>query len=414
MKKPTPNYNKLIGAIAFVSGTSIGAAMLALPIITGPLGFIPSLIVLFIIWASLFHSAFLFVEISLWMPKEVNFLSMTKKLLGFWGHSVSWVCFLFLLYSLTTAYIAGLSGLLQSIIVPSVLTFVPQWLLCLLPILAFGVLLSKGLWFIDRVNLFFLSFLLANLFYLIFSLIGQVEKVNLSVSHWEHLPMSTSVILTSFGFHIIIPSLANYLNGNPNDLKLSIAVGSCIPLVVYGIWLFSILGTVPLEGEWGLKQGLIHNKPISSLIGYNVVLKAPMATKFAASGFSIAAILTSFFGVALSLYESVKSSIKDFFDSKDNMAQKTPIFAFCLTFFPTWVFSSLGPGVFISGLNWAGAAGVVTLLIVLPSIMVWIGRYHRKIESTFSAPGGKKALILQFILSIILLAMELFCKTPLS
>ena len=101
--------NKLLGSVLLISGTTIGAGMLALPVMTGFGGFIPSLFTLFFMWLFMLATALFFLEVNISMPGETNFITMAEKTLGTWGKVVSWVCYLFLMYSLTAAYIAGSS-----------------------------------------------------------------------------------------------------------------------------------------------------------------------------------------------------------------------------------------------------------------------------------------------------------------
>lgn len=100
-------HSQLIGGILLVSGTTIGAGMLALPVSTGLAGFIPSIILLFVFWLYMTYTAFLMLEVNLWMGPHTNLISMAKNTLGTIGEGVSWLTYLFLLYSLTTAYVAG-------------------------------------------------------------------------------------------------------------------------------------------------------------------------------------------------------------------------------------------------------------------------------------------------------------------
>ena len=99
--------NRLVGGILLVSGTAIGAGMLALPVITSFAGFLPSAIALGICWLFMYITAVLLLEVNLSCPGEPNMISMAGRTLGTAGKLVCWVVYLLLLYSLTAAYIAG-------------------------------------------------------------------------------------------------------------------------------------------------------------------------------------------------------------------------------------------------------------------------------------------------------------------
>ena len=75
---------KLLGGILLIVGTAIGGGMLALPIATAEAGFTNSLILLFLCWFIMTVSAFLVLEVNLWLPANTNIISMSRILLGRW------------------------------------------------------------------------------------------------------------------------------------------------------------------------------------------------------------------------------------------------------------------------------------------------------------------------------------------
>ena len=60
------------------------------------------------------------------------------------------------------------------------------------------------------------------------------------------------LIITSFGFSIIIPSMVNYLNYDAIEAKKVIIYGSLVALVIYLLWEWAILGNLPVIGKYSL------------------------------------------------------------------------------------------------------------------------------------------------------------------
>jgi len=87
--------NRLLGAILLVSGTTIGAGMLALPVITGLAGFIPAILIMTAIWLFMMLTAFYLLEVNLRIKDESNLISMMHKTLGRPGEIISWIVYLF-------------------------------------------------------------------------------------------------------------------------------------------------------------------------------------------------------------------------------------------------------------------------------------------------------------------------------
>ena len=66
----------VIGGMLLVAGSCIGAGMLALPILTGLAGFIPSLSMLLVACLFMTFTSLLLVEINGWFYGPVNIISM--------------------------------------------------------------------------------------------------------------------------------------------------------------------------------------------------------------------------------------------------------------------------------------------------------------------------------------------------
>lgn len=60
------------------------------------------------------------------------------------------------------------------------------------------------------------------------------------------------ILITSFGYASIIPSLRDYFGDDIRSLKRVILLGSLIPLICYIVWDAVIMGVVSREGENGL------------------------------------------------------------------------------------------------------------------------------------------------------------------
>ena len=101
------SWSRPVGASLIVAGTAIGGGILALPIISAKLGFVPMLILMCITWFIMCVSALLTLKINLIIDPGCSFLEMTDHLLGRVGKLLSTLSFLVLFYALLAAYISG-------------------------------------------------------------------------------------------------------------------------------------------------------------------------------------------------------------------------------------------------------------------------------------------------------------------
>lgn len=395
------NKNRLLGGILLVAGTTIGAGMLALPVGTGLSGFVPSIILFIVCWMFMLFTAFLLLEATLWMKEDTNLISIARLTLGRGGEIIGWITYLFLLYALTTAYIAGSGSIvagaihsLTGIVIPDALGSIPM-------LFIFSYFVYKGTAYVDFVNRILMIGLAISYAVIIAFLTPKIEPSKLLHVNWTSLWLAVSLVVTSFGFHIIIPSLTTYLNRNISKLKVALFIGSLIPLFVYIFWETMILGIIPITGENSLEYGYEFGIDGMKLLGQ--LLKDPIIAALAHL-FSFFAILTSFLGVSLSLSDF----LADGFKIKKTSFGKTALYG--LTFVPPIIFTLVNPRAFYSALEYAGGFGVIILLGFLPALMVWFGRYRHGLTSTFKVPGGKPALLLIMVLSLLVVGLEIVHK----
>lgn len=350
--------NRLLGGILLVAGTSIGAGMLALPVVTSFAGFLPSLFSLVLCWLFMFITAHLMLKVNLACPGDANMITMAGRTLGAPGKIACWVVYLLLLYSLTAAYIAGCAPLFLHGMKAIFGEGVPSWSGPLPLLTLFGFFVYFGIKTVDYVNRLLMIGLTLSYVALIVFLPSQVHVNLLSHVDFSASWLAIPVIFTSFGFHIVIPSLSTYLRHDAKKLRQAIAIGSLIPLFVYLAWVFLVLGAVPLpslRSAWEEGQ--------SATIALGAILANPWISTIA-SAFAFFAMITSFLGVSLSLSDFLGDGLKlhRFTWGRE--------LACVITFFPPLLFVLTYTRGFLLALQYAGLF-VAILLGVLPALMAW-------------------------------------------
>lgn len=395
--------NRVLGGILLVSGTSIGAAMLALPVSTGLAGFFPASVLFVVSWLLMTYTAFLILEVNLWMEPDSNMITMAQRTLGLPGQVFAWACYLFLLYTLTTAYLAVGGPVFLKSIERVTGWELPPWLGPIPLLLLFSLTVYRGTAAVDRVNRVLMVGMVIAFVLLVGLVMPEAKMELLARVEWPLILLGVSVVATSFGFHIIIPSLTTYLNRDLSDLKKVILIGSSVPLAVYLIWEGLTLSIIPIEGPHGLMHGYISGDNGALLLAHT--LNFP-SIHIIAQFLLFFAIVTSFLGVSLSLW--------DFLSDGLNISKKGygRIALYVITFVPPLAFTLTNPRAFLTAIEYAGAFGVITLLGLLPAFMVWNGRYQRNIssETSFRTPGGRPALLLVILLSAGVMGIELCNK----
>lgn len=387
----------LFGAVLLITGCCIGAGMLGLPVISSAAGFKPSLLMFLCSWLFMTTTALLLLEVNLWFSDEVSIISMAGRTLGIAGKVVGWVCFLFLFYALGIAYIAGSGELIAEFAQKTMRIDLPQWAGSLLISLVFGAFVYFGTLAVDFFNRSLMAGLVIS--YILLVVLGSpyVDSENLKYQNWSAAALVLPVMIISFGFHNLIPSLTNYLKGDVKRLRMAIILGSSLALMIYLIWEWLILGLAPNNNEGFMQvmdEGNMATEILKNAVGQSWILDV-------AQYFAFFAIVTSFLGNSLSFVDFLSDGLN---------IKKDAIGKFWLCLFvviPPFLLALAYPRIFLIALNYAGAFGAVILFGILPALMVWAGRYHRGFGTHPMIPGGKVVLLGIISFAIWIMVMQL-------
>lgn len=372
---------RTLGGALLIAGTTIGAAMLALPVTVGIAGLFPALFLFVVCWGFMMYTAFLFVEVNHTVGGSANLITMARQTLGRWGEAVAWVFSLALLYALLSAYVSGGGAIFQeetglsSVWGPVVMVGV------------FGFLLFFGIRLVDYINRFLMIGLALSFLLLVGYTLPKCDLSLLLRTTPGYSLVAIPVVITSFGYHVIIPSLAAYLDHDLKKVRFALILGSLAPLVVYVVWLVAILGVVPIGS---LREALISGQPAVVLANLlETLLKNRWIGQLTTLS-SLFAILTSILGVSVSLSDNLADGLR---------IEKSPsgrLLLSLLTFLPPLLFAWFYPRGFVLALSYGGVF-VSVLLGILPALMVWGERYWKRSNTEYHTVGGRCALVITIL-----------------
>jgi tyrosine-specific transport protein len=387
----------VLGGILLIAGSCIGAGMLALPVITGVAGFFPAIVMLFAAWVFMTGTSLLLLEANLAIGHDLSLISIAEKTLGKTGKILCWLLFIFLFYSLSIAYISASGSILQSIVRDLFERDLPPLLGSLLFTVIFGIVIYTGTKPVDYLNRFLMIGLIMAYCVLVFLGSMHIHLSYLFVHHWQYAWGALPILVISFGFHNMIPSLAMYLEGDVKRLRITVLLGGLIPFLIYLIWEAVMLGMIPIEGREGLLMALDKGEVVTE------TLRAAVGKSWIntiAQAFALFAIITSFLAQSLALVDFLADGLKV---SKVGVGR---IVLILLTLVPPFGFAFAYPGVFITALNVAGGFAAVILFGVLPALMVWVLRYKRKIQTALLFPWGRSALVVVLMIATAIFILE--------
>ncbi|MHC5202673.1 aromatic amino acid transport family protein [Myroides sp. LJL119] len=387
---------KFIGSILIVAGTTIGAGMLAMPIISASVGFGFMTLILVGIWFAMCYTSILLVNVYKYNSYKDGLNTLTLKYLGKPGAGVTAIGMLTLMYALVSAYITGGGEILKTNFNNYLGTELSAQTSAILFAVLFGGIIAFGTRVVDISTKLVFSIKLLFLCVVIVMLLPKIQINNLQHTPSNTIPVLATipVIFTSFGFYVVIPSLVKYLEGDLKKLKWVFVIGSSIPLALYLIWELTILGNISSQI---FSQILNQNTGLEGLLNAIRNINDSKLIRISFNIFAAAAILTSFWGVALALLDYIKDLGKAKTYVKNNYS------AIALTFIPPILFALYYPDGFILALGYASIS-LVVLALIMPMLML------KKAQKQV----GKKTTKMQMIafaflwaLSILIIALQI-------
>ncbi|EJL6400095.1 amino acid permease [Vibrio navarrensis] len=386
--------SKIFGSTLIIAGTTIGAGMLALPLASAGIGFSISLMIMVSLWALMSFTALLMVEVHQEAHSNATLHTLAKQILGPKGKLLASFSMLFLFYALCAAYIAGGGAQFA--------TRVTQWfgvqvdgaLATTLFTLLVATIVTIGTSTVDKVNRVLFTLKIVAMIAVLFFLAPNVSQAYLLSMPLEQglVVASIPVIFTSFGFHGSIPAIVRYLDGDTGSLRKAVLFGSLIPLVIYIFWQIVTLGVVK-------QDDLLANSALSGLIAQLAITVHQSQLGTLVGVFADLALLTSFLGVSLGLFEFLGDTLKK------QQENSNRVIAAVVTFTPPLGFALFYPQGFITALGYAAIA-LTVLAIFLPVAMVNKVRKQNP-QRAYRVAGGQVSLLLTSGVGVLIVAAQI-------
>nr|XP_025879390.1 uncharacterized protein LOC4332283 isoform X2 [Oryza sativa Japonica Group] len=203
-------------------------------------------------WAFLVIEALLLVEINVHLRRKkgkdaggdgdgggggqlevISLKSMAQETLGEWGGNLAAAAYLFLSYTSMVAYTSKSGEVLSSVVAG-----VPEPVSGCAFTAALALLIAAGgTGVTDKVNQLLTFVMIGLLLTIEVSAVAFGAGLTLPANtNWEQVPATLPVIIFTLVFHDIAPVICAYLGGDLVRIRLSILVGSIVPLLSLLVW----------------------------------------------------------------------------------------------------------------------------------------------------------------------------------
>ncbi|MGI2258466.1 tryptophan permease [Shewanella sp. GXUN23E] len=402
-----PGGKSLLGGAMIIAGTTVGAGMFSLPVVSAGMWFGYGVILLIGIWFIMLMSGLLLLEANLHFEPGASFDTLTRETLGRFWRIVSGVSIAFVLYILTYAYISGGSSIVNHSL-DNLGIHLPQSVagLVFAGVLASIVMISTKA--VDRITTVMLGGMIITFFLAIGNLLIEIEPAKLLQPDGEavYAPYILAALpfgLASFGYHGNVPSLVKYYGHAASTIIKAIFAGTFLGLVIYICWLVATMGNI---SRTGFIEIIAQGGNMGVLVG---ALQQVMAQQWLSSMltlFANLAVASSFLGVTLGLFDY----LADLFGFDDSMAGRSK--TAMVTFVPPTLMGVLFPNGFLVAIGFAALAACIWAVIV-PGLMAYQTRKMFPDSKSFRVPGGTLVIILVIAFGVLTATCHLLAMAKL-
>lgn len=372
----------LVGGSCIIASVCVGAGMLGLPSASAGAWTVWSILAILLTMVVMTISGWMLLEAFKEYDLKVSFNTVTKELLGKKVNFINNLTVYFVGGILLYAYITSSGLIIQNLL------DIDSKSASVIFVAVFSAFVWHSTRAVDRISVLLILFMILSF---VFGVSGLAANIDTSIlldtisQESQYAPYAMAILpvaLTSFGYHHSVASMRAYY-GEENKAKNAILGGTVIASVLYLLWLTSIFGNLP-RVDFGpvIEQGGNVDVLLSSL---GSVIESEKVSQ-AINSFSMAAILSSFIGVGLGVFDF----LADLFKFEDNRTGRAKTWA--VTFVPPLVLSVLFPFGFVSAIGYAGAAATVWTCII-PALLVRKARKTSGTKDGFRAPGGQPMLM---------------------
>lgn len=378
-----------------IVGTCIGVGILGLPLQTGKAGFIISIIGLSLCWFLMASTGWIMIYRLINGNSVITDMAQVyDRDLGGWAKHLNSLGYILTFYGLIVAHLCGAAMIVITIVpglrdVPNIM----QIITVVYFVLTTYVVLC-GMKTVSKFNVFFALMLFFLFFMMVFKVIPHVSSEHLTHFNLKELPLELPILVTALGFQPVLPSICTHCKEKGVGKKglISIyAIGTGFIFFVNFIWLFAVIGTLPLTSPDhvslidAFNQGLPATVPLAKVIGSNIIT-------FLSMFFSFFVITTSYFGLGIGFLNYMK-------DLSSKYVKRNIFTDFMITFFIPLLVALIYPNAFLKMLDFVGGFGVVIIFGFLPGFLAL---------KKCNAPYIKRLGVFAIIVSAVIFSVEFY------
>lgn len=397
-----PKTTSPLTAIMITAGTAIGAGMFSIPVVSSGMWFLWTVVAMLVIWFINYLCAIYLLEVNVTFERGANFETISKSLFGSVWSKLIVLGIAFLMYILIYAYYSAFASIASTSFGLGNMEG-GRWISSFLSLI-FGLFLALIIWlgtkWVGWISTILVVGIAISFILSMFGFSFQVEAAKLFDSgdengYVQYIWIALPYLITSFGFFNVVPSLYKFYGDQPKLIKSGLLLGSFLSFAIALIFVVISFGNISREAFVPINEA---GGNLGTLVGALQAGKTSDLVNWSLSTFSNFAIITSFLGVGLGLFDFIADTFK-IADSR-----RGRFYTACISFLPSGIASFFFPNGFILAIGYAGLVAVVTGLVAV-FFMVWVKRSTGRFGS-FKVGGGNVLLLTYLLLNILVAACQ--------
>ncbi|HIH14967.1 MAG: hypothetical protein QT08_C0021G0021 [archaeon GW2011_AR17] len=265
---------KLIEAIATLVGLTIGAGILGIPYVVAQAGFLTGVFIILFLGLIIVLMNLYVGEITLRTKGTHQLPGYVEKYLGKKGKFFMMISLMITVYGALTGYIIG-----EGVAWAAILNISPLY-----PMLIFFALMAiivfRGLKLIKNIELCLNTFVIAIILVIVFLSFQGIQAENYTGFDAAKLLIPYGVVLFAFAGSAAIPDIKMELEKNKKLMKKAILIGTIIPLCLYLLFAFAVVGVTGINSTELATVGLGQEIGLHMLLLGNIFAAFAMGTSF--------------------------------------------------------------------------------------------------------------------------------------
>ena len=270
----------VLGAVATLIGAIIGAGVLGIPYVIAKSGFIIGAIHIILLGLAALLINLYVGEIALRTDGKHQLVKYAEIYLGKYGKFIMFIAMLVGLYGALTAYLIG-----EGVSIGQLFNINPITAM----IIFFAIMalfIFKGLNIIEGAEIYFNIFRLVLIIGFLIFLFTRFDISNVSYTNTSNFLVPYGAVFFALMGTAVIPEMKEELKNNRKLLKKALIIGSIIPIVVYLVLSFAVIGVTGQSTTEIATPGL-SSLGTSALIFGNLFAIISMATAFLVLGLAL-------------------------------------------------------------------------------------------------------------------------------